>query len=408
MNRYDFTRRPNRLNHHAEKWKKTEGDSELLPLWVADMDFEPLPEIRQIIRDYADQHIFGYSYASDSLYQSIIDWENKQHGYKVTRESILLVGGVVPALSIAIQALTKEGEAVLINTPVYPPFARTVRLNNRHLVTNSLKLEQGRFVIDLEKLERDIVENNVKLYIFCNPHNPGGRVWTKEEVLAIGQLCHRYGVLLVSDEIHQDLILYDHRHRSFNTVNEAFKDFSIILSSATKTFNIAGTKNSFAIIENPVIRKAFYKRQLANNQHEIPTIGLLATETAFRYGNDWLKELKIVLETNIDFVEEYLRRHTKIQMMKPQGTYLVWLDFSAYDLDHSELIDLLQNQAKLILNDGLSFGKEGRYHVRLNVAAPFETIKTACERIGKVFGQGVQMDGLSDDELRYRNQNKVI
>ncbi|HFI0168347.1 TPA: MalY/PatB family protein [Streptococcus suis] len=386
MTRYDFTSKPDRLTHHAEKWKKVETDKELLPLWIADMDFEPLPEIRQVIRDYADHHVFGYPYASDSLYQSIIDWEDRQHGYKIERESILLIEGVVPALSVAIQSLTEEGDAVLINTPVYPPFARTVKLNNRQLVTNSLVEVDGVFRIDFDQLEKDIVENQVKLYIFCNPHNPGGRVWSKEELLAIGRLCQKHGVILVSDEIHQDLALYGHKHDTFNTVDENFKDFSIVLSSATKTFNIAGTKNSFAIIENPSIRKTFAKRQLINNQHEIPTIGLLTTEAAFTYGDEWLKELKVILERNIDFVEEYLATHTRIKVMKPQGTYLIWLDFSAYELEHAELFDILHCKAKLILNDGLTFGKEGKHHARLNVAAPFNMIEEACQRLGKVFG----------------------
>lgn len=386
MTRYDFTSKPNRLTHHAEKWKKVEADTELLPLWIADMDFEPLPEIRQVIRDYADHHVFGYPYASDSLYQSIIDWEDRQHGYKIDRESILLIEGVVPALTVAIQSLTEEGDAVLINTPVYPPFARTVKLNNRQLVTNSLVDVDGVFRIDFDQLEKDIVENQVKLYIFCSPHNPGGRVWSKEELLAIGRLCQKHGVVLVSDEIHQDLTLYDHKHDSFNTVDESFKDFSIILSSATKTFNIAGTKNSFAIIENPSIRKTFAKRQLANNQHEVPTIGLLTTEAAFTYGDEWLTELKNVLEKNIDYVEEYLTTHTRIKVMKPQGTYLIWLDFSDYQLKHDQLFELLQDQAKLILNDGLSFGKEGKYHARLNAAAPFDVIEEACQRFRNVFG----------------------
>ncbi|HEM5192600.1 TPA: pyridoxal phosphate-dependent aminotransferase [Streptococcus suis] len=386
MTQYNFIDSPNRLSQHAEKWRKVETDKELLPMWIADMDFEPLPEIRQVIRDYADHHVFGYPYASDSLYQSIIDWEDRQHGYKIERESILLIEGVVPALSVAIQSLTEEGDAVLINTPVYPPFARTVKLNNRQLVTNSLVDVDGIFRLDLDQLEKDIVENQVKLYIFCNPHNPGGRVWTREEVLAIGHLCQKHGVILVSDEIHQDLTLYGHKHYSFNTVDESFKEFSIILASATKTFNIAGTKNSFAIIENPSIRKTFAKRQLINNQHEIPTIGLLTTEAAFTYGDEWLKELKVILERNIDFVEEYLATHTRIKVMKPQGTYLIWLDFSAYELEHAELFDILHCKAKLILNDGLTFGKEGKYHARLNVAAPFNMIEEACQRLGKVFG----------------------
>lgn len=387
MSRYDFTNSPNRLGQHAEKWRKVEEQPDLLPLWIADMDFEPLPEIRQVIRDYADQHVFGYPYASEGLYQSIIDWEKSQHGYEIERNSILLVEGVVPALTIAIQAFTKENEAVLINAPVYPPFARTIKLNNRQLISNSLLVQDGQFRLDLEQLERDIIENDVKLYLFCNPHNPGGRVWTREEVATVGQLCQKHGVILVSDEIHQDLTLFNHQHHSFNTVDDQFKGFSIVLSSATKTFNIAGTKNSFAIIENPELRKIFAKRQLANNQHEIPAIGLITTETAFRYGADWLTELKEVIETNVDFVVDYLTQHTKIKVMKPQGTYLVWLDFSAYDLTNEQIQETLVKDAQVLLNDGLAFGKEGKYHARLNTAAPFDIVKTACQRIADVFGK---------------------
>ncbi|HFU4001910.1 TPA: MalY/PatB family protein [Streptococcus suis] len=387
MTRYDFTTRPNRLSHHSEKWKASEQDPELLQLWVADMDFEALPEIRAAIRQYADQHIFGYPYASDSLYQSIIDWEKDQHSYEISKESIVLIEGVVPALSVAIQALTEEGDAVLINTPVYPPFARTVKLNNRQLVTNSLQVVDGQFQIDFDQLERDLVEQEVKLYIFCNPHNPGGRVWSKDEVEKIGQLCCKHKVLLVSDEIHQDLTLYGNQHHSFNTVSPGFKNFSLVLSSATKTFNIAGTKNSFAIIENPQLRKVFTRRQLVNNQHEIPAIGLITTETAFRYGRPWLEELKSVLEKNIDYITDYLTQQTKIKVVKPQGTYLVWLDFSAYGLEHPELHRKLKEEAKVVLNDGQTFGKEGVHHARLNAAAPFETIKEACQRIVGVFGR---------------------
>ncbi len=203
------------------------------------------------------RHIFfGYPYPSEELYQSIINWEKNQHGYVVDKESIVLIEGVVPAISTAIQAFTKEGDAVLINTPVYPPFARSVRLNNRRLIENSLVKVNGHFEIDFEQLERDIVENDVKLYVFCSPHNPGGRVWTKEELTKVADLCQKHGVLLVSDEIHQDLALYGNKHISMNTISDAYKDFTLVLSSATKTFNIAGTKNSFTIIENEDLRKS--------------------------------------------------------------------------------------------------------------------------------------------------------
>ena len=385
MGKYDFTTLPNRFGHHTYKWKEAETDRQVLPAWIADMDFEVLPEIRQTVHDYAEQLVYGYTYASDGLIEAVQDWEENQHGYTFDKEALVFIEGVVPAISTAIQAFTKEGEAVLINTPVYPPFARSIKLNNRRLITNSLVEKDGLFEIDFDQLEKEFVEEDVKLYVLCNPHNPGGRVWEKEVLEKIGQLCQKHGVLLVSDEIHQDLALFGHKHQSFNTVNDDFKEFSLILSSATKTFNIAGTKNSYAIIENPKLRLAFQKCQLANNQHEISGLGYLATETAYRYGEDWLTELKELIEQHINYVVDLFGKETKIKVMKPQGTYLIWLDFSAYDISDEELRRLLRDEAKVILNRGLDFGEEGLLHARLNVAMPTSILEEVCQRIIATF-----------------------
>ena len=385
MGKYDFTTLPNRFGHHTYKWKEAETDRQVLPAWIADMDFEVLPEIRQTVHDYAEQLVYGYTYASDGLIEVVQNWEEKHHSYRFEKDALVFIEGVVPAISTAIQAFTKEGEAVLINTPVYPPFARSIKLNNRRLITNSLVENDGLFEIDFDQLEKDFVEEDVKLYVLCNPHNPGGRVWEKEVLDKIGQLCQKHGVLLVSDEIHQDLALFGNKHQSFNTVNEDFKEFSLILSSATKTFNIAGTKNSYAIIENSKLRLAFQKRQLANNQHEISGLGYLATETAYRYGEDWLTELKELIETHINYVVDVFGKGTKIKVMKPQGTYLIWLDFSAYDISDEELRKLLRDEAKVILNRGLDFGEEGAFHARLNVAMPTSILEEVCQRIIATF-----------------------
>ena len=385
MGRYNFEKAPCRVGHHTYKWKEAEKDKEVLPAWIADMDFEVLPEIQQAVHDYANQLVYGYTYASEELINAVLDWERDEHGYTFDREALVFIEGVVPAISTAIQAFSEEGDAVLINTPVYPPFARSVKLNNRQLITNSLVEQDGLFQIDFEQLERDIVDNEVKIYILCNPHNPGGRVWEREVLEKIGRLCQKYGVLVVSDEIHQDLTLFGHEHQSFNTVSPDFKNFSLILSSATKTFNIAGTKNSYAVIENPSLRHQFKKRQLANNQHEISGLGFIATETAYRYGKSWLTELRTVLEENIDFAADYFAKETpRLRVMKPQGTYLIWLDFSDYGLSDDQLFQLLREEAKVVLNRGSDFGQEGRGHARLNVAAPKKMIVEICKRIGAV------------------------
>ncbi|PMR65155.1 cysteine desulfurase [Streptococcus intermedius] len=388
MSKYNFQTAPNRLSHHAYKWKETENDPQLLPAWIADMDFEVMPEVKNAIHKYAEQLVYGYTYASDELLQAVLDWEKSEHQYSFDKDSIVFVEGVVPAISIAIQAFTKEGEAVLINSPVYPPFARSVRLNNRKLVSNSLKEENGLFQIDFEQLEKEIVENNVKLYLLCNPHNPGGRVWEKEVLERIGRLCQKHHVILVSDEIHQDLTLFGHEHVSFNTVSPDFKDFALVLSSATKTFNIAGTKNSYAIIENPSLRTTFKHQQLVNNHHEVSSLGYIATETAYRYGKPWLVALKAVLEENIQFTVEYFAQEApRLKVMKPQGTYLIWLDFSAYGLTDDELFALLHDQAKVILNRGSDYGSEGELHARLNIAAPKSLVEEICKRIVRCLPQ---------------------
>ncbi len=387
MQIYDFTTKPNRLGQKSEKWRRTEENPDLLQMWIADMDFLPVPEIRQAIIDYGTNYIFGYPYASDSLYQSILNWEKSAHGYETSQESIVLIEGVVPAISTAIQALTKEGDAIIINNPVYPPFARSIRLNNRQLISNSLHIYNNHFEIDFEQLEKDIVTNDVKMYIFCNPHNPGGRIWSKTELTKVLELCEKHEVILISDEIHQDLALFGNKHISINTIDDRFKKFTIMLGSATKTFNIAGTKNSFAIIENEKLRQAFKTQQLTNNQHEVPAIGFITTEVAFTYGKPWLDQLKSVLEKNITYVVDYLGKNTKIKVMKPEGTYLIWLDFSAYGIKQPELDEKLQTEAKVVLNNGITFGSEGENFARLNVATPFETVKEACERIANVFGK---------------------
>lgn len=384
MTQYDFTTIPNRLNHHSMKWQAVEADKDLLPLWVADMDFVAFPEMQETLQAYADYGVYGYPYVWDGVLDAIQNWENAQHGYCFDREAIVLMEGVVPSISTAIQAFTQEGDAVLINTPVYPPFARSVKLNNRKLVENALVERQGHFEIDFDQLENDIVTNDVKLYVFCSPHNPGGRVWSADEIRTVAELCRKHGVLLVSDEIHQDLALFGNKHHSFNTLGD-YSDFAIVLSSATKTFNVAGTKNSFAIIENPELREAFKKRQLANNQHEVPTVGLMTTETALTKGKAWLDGLKAVVEDNINLVVDYLNQHTKIKAMKPEGTYLIWLDFSAYGLSDEDLHAKIKDEAKLILNVGSTFGSQGEQHARLNVATPKVVVEEALERLAKAF-----------------------
>ncbi|MDR0200469.1 MAG: pyridoxal phosphate-dependent aminotransferase [Streptococcaceae bacterium] len=385
MTTYDFTTLPNRLSEHSEKWHEVEDDADLLPLWVADMDFEPLPAVREAVKSYAEQ-VYGYSYPSAGLFQAILDWERTQHGLSnLTAADIALVEGVVPAISIAVQAFTEPGDAVLINTPVYPPFARTVKLNARDLVCNSLVEEAGEFVVKFDSFEKAITEHQVKLFILCNPHNPGGRVWRKDELEQMADICARHGVLIVSDEIHQDLTLFGNSHTSFLSLSPDIAKSAIVLASATKTFNIAGTKCSYALIPDTTLREKFLARRLANNQHEVASLGMLTTEAALRNGADWLTQLKETLETNINYLLSNLTAHTKIKAMRPEATYLVWLDFSSYELTDKALDERLRNVAHLILNRGKTFGNEGTSHARFNAAAPFTVIEEATKRLVTAF-----------------------
>ncbi|WP_368250797.1 MalY/PatB family protein [Enterococcus sp. 2201sp1_2201st1_B8_2201SCRN_220225] len=380
-----------RKNTNSVKWdsiKVTYNKEDLLPLWVADMDFMTPQPVIDALATYTRQGIFGYSVVPETLYQAIQDWEQTHYNYQLTKEDILFSPGVVPSIGVAIQAYTKAGESVLIHDPVYHPFANMVKANQRNLVTSSLKIKDGHFVMDLVDMEEKIKDQHVKMLILCNPHNPGGRVWTKEELIACGRLCQKYGVIVISDEIHQDLIFAPHQHHSFHTLDPEFAEFSIILTAATKTFNLAAVKISMVYIKNPALKKAFQAVQNATEQNTINTFGYVATEAAYQKGEAWRKELLRYLAENITFTQNFLQTHLpKVNVMIPEGTYLMWLDFRAYGLSPKALEDKLIQEAGVVLNNGAIFGEGGRGFMRLNVACPKETLTEGLERIRGVFGE---------------------
>ncbi|MHC5250153.1 MalY/PatB family protein [Enterococcus sp. LJL90] len=385
----DFNQVINRKQTNSVKWDRiaeTYQEEDLLPLWVADMDFFSPAFVTDAFRKFLDTGVLGYSEPSDSLYQAIIDWQQTQHDFTVAREDILFSVGVVPSIAAAVQAYTEEGDAVLIHDPVYFPFSAVVKENKRKLVRNPLKEENGCFVIDFAAMEQAIQEHQVKLFILCNPHNPGGRVWKAEELKQMGELCEKYGVILISDEIHQDLIFEPNQFTSFQNAYDAAGKFSIILTAATKTFNLAGIKNSMVFIKDPELKQKFVAVQQKNHDNEINTFGLIGTEAAYRGGAEWLAELLAYLAENVRFVTDYFHEHLpKVNVMTPQGTYLLWLDFSAYGLSDKELEDFLVHQAKVVLNTGISFGPKGTGHMRMNLAAPKATIQEGLTRIKTAF-----------------------
>ncbi|MBL1228954.1 pyridoxal phosphate-dependent aminotransferase [Enterococcus sp. BWB1-3] len=378
-----------RKGTNSVKWdavNKMYKEDDLLPLWVADMDFKVHQPILDAMISYINQGILGYTTSSDSLYEAVQTWQKKKHNYIVEKEAILFSSGVVPSVAIAIQAYTEVGDAVLIHDPVYHPFAKVIKKNKRRVIRHSLIEVDGKFQIDFEKMKEAIQTNDVKLFILCNPHNPGGRVWSIEELKKIGELCASHNVLIISDEIHQDLIFTPAEFTTFNNADPSFKDFSITLTAATKTFNLAGIKNSMAFIHNTELRAKFCNIQEINQQTEINTIGLLGTEAAYRCGEEWLDDLLIYLQKNISTVEKFLQSEMPlVKIMKPEGTYLIWLDFSAYALSDKELENKLIKKGKVVLNSGISFGPKGSQHMRLNIACPNATLLEGLERMKKSF-----------------------
>lgn len=386
----DFDHIYPRVDTDSVKWdsiKTTYGKDDLVPLWVADMDFMAPTPVIDALSDYTKRGLFGYSLVPDALYQAIFDWEKTHYGYSLEKEDILFSPGVVPSIGVAIQAYTQPGDSILIHDPVYHPFANMVKANERNLVTSPLGIEDGHFVMDLTDMEAKIKNNQVKMLILCNPHNPGGRVWTKAELIACGLLCQQYGVLVVSDEIHQDLVFAPHQHLSFHTLAPDFADFSIILTAATKTFNLAAVKLSMVYIKNKELRAAFQKVQSTTEQNTINTFGYVATQAAYEKGEPWRQDLLAYLAENSRYTEAFFKEHLpQVKVMAPEGTYLMWLDFRAYDLSPKALEDKLVQEAGVVLNNGAIFGNGGRGFMRLNLACPRETLAEGLERIRKVFG----------------------
>lgn len=360
---------------------------EAIPLWVADMDFEVLPQVTEAIKGRIAHEIYGYSLPSDSYYQSIQDWMRRRYHWAIEKDWILTVPGVVPAINLAIHAFTGVGDAILIQPPVYPPFANAVIGNGRKLVKNPLIRKEGGYEIDFQDFKKKIVENGVKLFILCSPHNPVGRVWTPGELKQMGDICRQHNVLIVSDEIHQDLTFPGIRHYPLPTVDSVYNDLTIVCTAPSKTFNVAGLQTSNIIIANPGLRKKFQASAMCWGLSKVNALGLVACEAAYTHGDRWLDEAMAYIAGNKDFVREFLKtRLPQIRMAEPQGLYLLWLDCNGLGLTPEELERFLVNKACLWLNQGYTFGEEGKGFVRLNTACPRSLLGTALEKLEQAIG----------------------
>ncbi len=356
---------------------------DLLPLWVADMDF-PLPdEILSAIKKRVDHGIFGYTMTTSSYWNALDKWCNRQYGYSVDPEHAITVPGVVYALALAVRTLTEPGDAVLIEQPVYYPFRQIVEINNRKVVNVPLRYSDGRYSHDINALERVIKTAHPKAFLLCSPHNPVGRVWSREELLAVGTICKKYNVAVVADEIHCDFIRPGYTFTSWNTLPEEYKRQFILCIAPSKTFNLAGLQVSNVIIPDPDIRDRFKKENQANGYNEINVLGMTAAEACYSYGLPWLDQLRKYLEENITFVSSFLKEHMReVHLVEPEGTYLLWLDFHGCNMTNKQMKERVE-QSGLWLDHGDLFGPEGDLFERINIACPRKILEQAMERLAQ-------------------------
>ncbi|MGM0471536.1 MAG: MalY/PatB family protein [Bacillota bacterium] len=377
---YNFDQKIDRRGTNSMKWDSF-ANSNLLPMWVADMDFQSPPAVIDALKERAEHGVFGYPAELDSYHQAIVDWMAKRHNWQIEQEWISTTPGVIVAINHAIQALTNPGDKVVLQSPVYYPFFKSIQNNGCQLVDNPLQYNGSHYEIDFRDLERKL-DSRVQLMILCSPHNPVGRVWTKEELKRLGELCLSYDVTVIADEIHSDLILNDNQHHVFATLNQEFAQNCIVCNSPSKTFNLAGVQTSNIIIPNQQIRSDFQHGLASSGLGEPNVFAIAALQAAYNQGAEWLDELLHYLEENLNYLLNYIEDNLpQVEVIKPEGTYLVWLDFRKLDLSTHQLDNLIRNKAELVLNPGHIFGETGAGFQRMNIACPRATLKEGLQRL---------------------------
>lgn len=385
MGTYDFDKIIERRGTGALKTNVLEeryGNADLLPLWVADMDFETPQFITDALRERLEHSLFGYTVEPEDYRPAIIDWLAEHHGWKVEREWLSYIPGVVKGIGMAVNVFVKPDEKVIIQPPVYHPFRLTTEGNGREVVNNPLReTGNGSYAMDFEQLEA-VVDEKCRMLILANPHNPAGVVWDRETLKRLADFCYRHHIIVVSDEIHCDLALWDNKHVPFASVSPEAAACSITFGAPSKTFNIAGIVSSYAVVPNEDLRRRFFGWMEANEFNDPPMFAPIAAIAAYRKGEAWRREMLRYIEGNIDFVIDFCeRRLPGIKAWRPQASFLVWLDCRGLNLDHDGLVHLFVEEARLALNDGAMFGKEGEGFMRMNVASPREMIRRALEQL---------------------------
>lgn len=386
---YNFDEETNRKNTNCAKYdglKKYFGYEDLNPLWVADMDFKTPSFINDAIIKAASNSLYGYSVDTPELYASIINWQKNEHDWEIEQKDIFMINGVVPAYSACIEAFSEIGDEVIVQTPIYPPLFKCVTANERKLVINELKKdENGYYTMDLEDLEKKIT-SKTKILVLCSPHNPVGRVWSKEELEKLANICIKHNITIVSDEIHSDITFK--KFTPLASISKEIANQTITLNSAGKTFNIAGLNCAYAISKNAEILEKFKKVAIKREINSINFFGYVSTKAAYENGSAFVKELKAYLMNNIIFTKDFFEKNSlNIDFFIPEATYLLWLDFSKTGLSHLEIKNILLTKSKIALNDGVSFGSNGNKFFRLNTALSKKALNIALNQFVKNFSK---------------------
>ena len=384
--KYNFNEKIDRSNNHSAKWEEMGNkfvSNDLWPMWIADMDLKTAPVIIDAMREKLEQGIFGYVYRPASYYQSAADWIERRFDYKIDSKTLINSPGVVPTLSILVRLMTKADEKVLIQSPVYYPFSAVVRENERELVVNSLvKDETGYYTIDFEDFEKKVSDEKVTLFIMCSPHNPVGRVWKREELQKMSELCLKYNVRVIADEIWRDIVMPGYKHIPVASLSKEVEHNTITCFSPTKTFNIAGLQASFATLPREEEWKMLDEELGRLDVKRNSPFSLVGFEAAYTKGEEWLEELLIHLDGNMDYVVNFVKeRIPEVKVRKSEGTYLMWLDFSGLGMTKEELSMFMQKEAKIALDDGFWFGENGAGFERMNIACPRYMVEEGMNRI---------------------------
>ena len=385
--KYDFDQLIDRSGTSSVKYDAVEnnwGRTDLIPMWVADTDFATAPFVTEAVLQRCQHGIFGYTLPHEGYFNAIIAWNMHRYGLKVEKENIQFVPGIVPGLAIAVNALTEVGDRILVQPPVYHPFYWVVERNGRQIVTNPLRWVDGRLRMDLEDFRRKV--KGCKAFILCNPHNPGGLVWSEDELREVAQICAEEGVIVFSDEIHADLTLPPRHHRPFASVSEEARQCAVTFMSPSKAFNMPGFTASHVLIFNADLRARFHRYMEASELGMGHVFAFTAVEAAYSHGTEWLDQCLAYIQGNINFVDCFLKAHTpRIKAIRPEASFLIWLDCRELGLSQKDLVDFFVDKAHLALNDGEMFGKEGVGFMRLNIGAPRATIEKAMQQLAEAY-----------------------